>query len=174
MRNLFQEINVIENREPEEVIYETRLHWISFLPYIVGMLFTLPSLFTFVIIFFTYVSKGVKCEDTQPFEFVGLFTSGMFSLLFFFLLYKYFLLKSIKVQVLKNSLTLRSGVVAQEVNDILLSKYEGFHLHQSAMGKWLGYGIFRVTTGGAYQSYKIKDPMGLRNTVMNQINEINK
>ena len=53
MRNLFQEINVIENREPEEVIYETRLHWISFLPYIVGMLFTLPSLFAFVIIIFT-------------------------------------------------------------------------------------------------------------------------
>ena len=34
--------------------------------------------------------------------------------------------------------------------------------------------LFQETVREAYQAYKICNPMGLRNTVMNQINELNK
>ncbi|GIJ92807.1 membrane protein [Capnocytophaga stomatis] len=137
-----------------EIIYQTKLHWISYLKPIFFIIIGFPFFFSLFFI------KG--------FLYVALCT--LIGFLFIKGIYKYFYLKSVKVILHKNYLSLSRGILGKRVDDIALSKMEGIGVYQNILGKYLNYGTLIVTTGEVTQSYFIQKPMEFRKHLLETIN----
>lgn len=150
------EINNLETNKAE-ILYETRLHWISMIPPNILMIIGVIGL-PFLLLALLDGSGGI----------VTIISVGL-SFLFFKGLYSFLLKKSMRVSDSENQLTLSQGIFSKNINDISLSKLEGLQLHQSFLGKQLDFGTLYISTGGEAQVYKIQNPMKLRGIVMKQV-----
>ncbi len=80
--------------------------------------------------------------------------------------------KMTKIFITDKSLTLITGILSKNIDDISLNKYEGMAIHQSLLGRFLNYGILTVSTGGVTLSYQIEKPLVLREYIIRQKNAI--
>lgn len=141
--------NLLTLQDVKNIRYEGKIHYISYiLPLILSIfgLIMMMANFTFKV----YI------------------TGSLFLLLFIFQVKKLLILKSIKILVTDNELTIASGLLNKKITDISLRKYEAMQLSQSLIGKLLNYGKLTVTTGHITKSYKIKSPIKLREAIIQQ------
>ncbi|MCK9235150.1 MAG: PH domain-containing protein [Weeksellaceae bacterium] len=141
--------NLLTSQSVKNIRYEGKIHYISYiLPLILSIfgLIMMMANFTFKV----YI------------------TGSLFLLLFIFQVKKLLILKSIKILVTDNELTIASGLLNKKITDISLRKYEAMQLSQSLIGKLLNYGKLTVTTGHITKSYKIKSPIKLREAIIQQ------
>ena len=133
----------------EEIIYEAKLHWISYiLPWaliLVGGVFIIPLFF---------VNGYAR------------FISFILSLLFLVGTIDLLRKKSIKISLSSNYLSISKGILGKQTVDISLKKFEGMVLKQSLIGRGLNFGTLTVTTGEVVYSYNIKKPQELRGLIM--------
>ncbi len=162
--------NTINSRN-KDVVYETKLHWISYV---------MPITMIFILIF---ICSFVSSEYVQPFinsekfrpnngdgqETIQWIVVFVFLLPIFRIVWNIIYLNMITIYLTPKSLTLKQGILSKTLTDISLSKYEGMGLHQSLLGRLLGYGTLSITTGGASQSYRIEEPMKLRQNILELI-----
>ncbi|HBR12118.1 MAG TPA: hypothetical protein DD740_07910 [Chryseobacterium sp.] len=132
--------------------YSAKIHWISFLmPYIFIALGSIG---------FLAVLIPVDAIRVLSIGLIILFFKGLINLL------KY---KAIKIDLSENYLSLTTGLFSKTISDISLNKMEAFQLHQSYLGKHLNFGTLTVTTGEITHSYRIADPLSLREKLLNNI-----
>ncbi|RMZ58454.1 PH domain-containing protein [Chryseobacterium nematophagum] len=149
MKNL----STLQKEASLNIIYRADIHWISYV---------LPLGF----IIFGFV--GV----------IGLIlkTFILFSIFFAFLFIKgitHFLQnKNTFIYVHNNHLTFSTGILGKNIIDISLDKTEGIIVFQNVLGRIFNFGTLTVITGEVTHSYKIKDPIGLRNAIMEQTKKI--
>ena len=147
------------------IIYQTGVHWISnVIPItmiIIGLFFFLGE----IVMIFTGDKNG---SNTFSLTF-WLFLSFPLTLILYGT-YKYFLNKSLKIKLFNDRISLSHGVVKNEISDINLNKYEGLKINISILGRILKYGNLTISTGGVTQSYKINNPLQLRENLNDLLN----
>ncbi len=175
MKDLLNKTVYIE----DNIRYETKLHWVSYINPIISIFVTL---FIYLAISkwivepfvhhksFYIIEEGKVVEEfTELQSFFRWIVRIFFIYLITKMIYSIFYLNTIKIYLTEKSLTLKQGIFSKRLTDISLSKYEGMGLHQSLLGRILGYGTLSITTGGASQSYKIEEPMKLRGYILKLI-----
>lgn len=92
--------------------------------------------------------------------FIYLFGKGLFKLL-----------KNLntKIYLKSQQLTIETGVLAKEIIDISINKFEGISISQGFIGRLFNFGFMQVSTGGVSCSYYIKNPKELRTQIINQL-----
>lgn len=128
-----------------EIVYQTKIHWISYVKPILFMVIGTPFLLA---IFF------VKSWTIVFYMLLGYIALKG--------LYSYWYLKKVKIELSERFLSLKTGIFASQVNDISLSKLEGIQVSQSLLGRFLNYGRLIISTGEVSQSYLVEKPMELR------------
>lgn len=144
------------NTDFVNVIYQTRIHWISFVKPVVLMMISFPFVITFLNMEKSMSIKLVFC--------------GFMSLVFLKNVYIYWYLKRIYIFLSERFLSLKTGIFSKEISDISLTKLEGISVHQSLLGRWLNYGTLVISTGEISQSYKIQNPMEFRKKLLMNLN----
>lgn len=144
------------NTDFVNVIYQTRIHWISFVRPVVLMMISFPFVITFLNMEKSMSIKLVFC--------------GFMSLVFLKNVYIYWYLKRIYIFLSERFLSLKTGIFSKEISDISLTKLEGISVHQSLLGRWLNYGTLVISTGEISQSYKIQNPMEFRKKLLMNLN----
>ncbi len=144
--------------EDEEVVYQTRIHWIVFVPWVIGTVIILSLLF-FV-------------RDNPGFVFFVRCVAG------------FLLLKAMAANIIywtaeygvTNKRVLgKTGLVRIQSLDILLLKVEAVRLKQGVLGRILNYGDLIVTgTGGTQEIlYDLPEPMEVRKIIQEHANRAN-
>lgn len=142
----------------EEVIFQTRIHWIVFVPWVVLTISILSLLFV--------------VRDNPMFILLIRVVAAVV------------LLKAIghniiywtaEYGVTTKRVLGKSGLLKIQSLDILLLKVEAVRLNQGPLGRILGYGDVIVTgTGGTQEVlYDLPDPMHVRNVIQTQSNKVN-
>lgn len=145
-------VNNIESNQNIEILYKAKLHWISFfLPILYMVIGAIGPILLFI---------GGSWFSFFPLTLTILFIKG---------LYDYIQNKNVQIYLTQSHLTLKTGILSKKLKDISLTKFEGMALYQGLFGRLLGYGIISISTGGVVVSYKIKNPVGLRNIILKQI-----
>ena len=143
----------IQQTYQNEIIYQTKIHWISFVKPILFMIIGFPFL---LFLFFTK-------------EWIYLILFGLIGFLGIKGIYIYYHLKCIRVILSKYFLSLKTGIFSNEINDIALSKTESIGLYQSLLGRILNYGTLTITTGEVTQQYLIEKPLDFRNYLLKNL-----
>lgn len=128
-----------------EIVYQTKIHWIS---YVKPILFMVIGTSFLLAVFF------VKSWTIVFYMLLGYIALKG--------LYSYWYLKKVKIELSERFLSLKTGIFASQVNDISLSKLEGIQVSQSLLGRFLNYGRLIISTGEVSQSYLVEKPMELR------------
>lgn len=138
----------------DNVVYRTKIHWIS---NIIPLFFSALGI---IALFIFLIAKGLV-----------LFQAAALLLMFWGMksLYKYIENRRTKIHVKPSQLTLITGVFSVNIYDISLNKYEGMRIYQSLLGRLLNYGTLVVSTGEISQSYTIADPLKLRQEIFKQV-----
>lgn len=137
----------------ENIIYETGSHWISFVIPIIKIILGVIGIFTLILSTFIVLKlAGIY--------FIYLFIKGILNIIY---------LKSIKIFLSSNYISVNAGILAKTIIDTPLNKKENVVLYQSLLGRLLNYGTFIISTGGTTLSYTLKNPLGLRNQILNII-----
>lgn len=74
-----------------------------------------------------------------------------------------------KVYLTENKITIKTGVISDNVVDIALDKSEGVWVSQGIFGKIFNYGQVSITTAGMNISQFINNPMEFRNLINNHM-----
>ncbi|MDO4881600.1 MAG: PH domain-containing protein [Capnocytophaga sp.] len=143
----------LQQTSPNEMVYQTKIHWISFIKPILFMVIGFPFL---LFLFFTK-------------EWIYLIIFGAIGFLGIKGMYIYCYLKRIRVILSKRFLSLKMGLFSNEINDIALSKTEGIGIYQSLLGRLLNYGTLIITTGEVTQKYLIEKPMEFRTHLLENL-----
>ena len=156
----------------EKVLFSARIHPAILLPAVLSFLFTI----LFVILTFSVSVQGGSPNSTST------AISSMFlclsGLLFFYtivLALQALIVKSTtEFAVTNRRVIAKSGFIRRHTLEMLLSKIESVAVHQSILGRLLGFGSVTVTgTGGTKESFKaIVAPLTVKQTI-NQIIENN-
>lgn len=140
------------NFQSERTLYETKIHWVSLILPVVKIV--LGFLGFLILILPTSLFKILGAALTY------ILIKGILDFLY---------LKSLKISLSKNYLTINAGVISKTTIDIPLNKRENVCIYQTFLGRILNYGVFFISTGGISQSYKIQYPNELRNEILKQI-----
>ena len=150
MENLLVNNRTISINAKEPILYHTELHWTaSFFPMIytvIGSIGILP------LFYFSGILKIIALL------LVYFFCKGVFRIM---------KNRAIKIKVTEDFLSISSGVLTKTVADISLAKMEGIWLQQNFLGKMFNYGTLIISTGRISCSYSIKNPMEMRNILLN-------
>lgn len=160
--------NLFSLKQDDNILYETKLHWISYVGPFISVLISIPAVIILSIMFLSFL-RGY--EIGYMIMIIGFIMGSIFLPLFIKGIVKLISNRYTHIYVTSKSLTFKTGVFSQNINDISLNKYEGMNLQQSFLGRQLNYGTLIITTGGATQSYKIENPLGLRQHILEQINK---
>jgi uncharacterized membrane protein YdbT with pleckstrin-like domain len=136
--------------EGERVVYRTRLHW---------KLFVAPVLFALVV--------------SVPLAWIGLYGSWStfawipLGLAILWLVAALIKRQSSEFVVTNKRVLMKVGVFTTRSIELLLSKVEAITVHQSLMGRLLGYGDIVLTgSGGTKEPFAtIQSPLAFRNAV---------
>ncbi|CAA7197009.1 PH domain-containing protein [Chryseobacterium potabilaquae] len=149
MKNL----STLQKEASLNIIYQADIHWISYVQPIAFIIFGFVGVIGHILKIFI-----------------------LFSIFFAFLFIKgitHFLQnKNTFIYVYHKHLTFSTGILGKTIIDISLDKTEGIKVFQNVLGRILNFGTLTITTGDVTYSYKIKDPIGLRNAIMEQTKKI--
>lgn len=133
--------------EDKDIEYKAEVHWIVYaIP-----CFVIPVALIFSMAFYTY---------SMMYMFYPAF------LILLWQIRKVLINLSINIFIKGNQLTFRKGVINTTIFDISLKKYEGIHISQNLLGRFLNYGTLTVSTGEISGSFKIKKPNELRKFIV--------
>lgn len=136
----------------ETIIYETGSHWISFVIPIIKIILGVIGIFILILPTFILLKITGIC-------FIYLSIKGILDIIY---------LKSIKVFLSANYISVKAGILAKTIIDTPLNKRENVVLYQTLLGRLLNYGTFIISTGGTTLNYTLKKPMELRNQILKQ------
>ena len=156
MANLLSQTNSVTPTE-SNVIYQTKLHWISFIvPVLLMIIGSVGVFFLIASILSGYMGIMAFFAVVLSLPFYNGFMS--------------FMKKKKKTKILLNEkhLTIKKDFLSSSALDLALNKLEGMHLSQSYLGKEINCGTLIVSTGGVTQSYFIENPMELREQIQSK------
>lgn len=139
--------------EGEQVIYESRQHWIiywkPFLLMLLGIaLFAIPT-------------QDVELMVQIIAAVVIFIVAGIWALNIY---------GGRKYILTTNRLILKRGIIRRESTDLILRRCEGVSIRQSMMGRILSYGTVEVTTGEVVNSFQlIEDPVRFSTHINQQV-----
>ncbi|MDV2442556.1 hypothetical protein CMV00_01920 [Elizabethkingia anophelis] len=131
---------------PENIIYNSKIHWMSYCTSVIQIFFGFIGLLSFAI---------------------GIFRT--ISLLLIILLYKGVIkilrLRYTKVYITKKYLTITTGVINRTTVDLALYRVEGTKIHQGFLGRIFNYGKVYVSTGEITKSFVIENPKEFKDSL---------
>jgi uncharacterized membrane protein YdbT with pleckstrin-like domain len=142
--------------DDEEVIYQTHVHWIVFMPWflltmaVLSIMFFYPHNKTIVIIVRIIASV--------------LFLKAIGNLVFYW---------TSEYGVTTRRVLGKTGLITVRSLDILLQKVEAIRLKQGILGRMLNFGDLIVTgTGGTSETlFDVPDPLSVRNLIQEQVSK---
>lgn len=137
-----------------KVLYETKIHWISFvIPVILMIVGSVGLLFLIAAILSGYMGIMTILSAVMSIPFYKGFMAFMRQ-------------KKTRISLNESQLTIVTNFISTTTVDLALNKLEGMQLFQSFLGKQLNFGNLVVTTGGITHSYFIQYPMELREQIL--------
>jgi uncharacterized membrane protein YdbT with pleckstrin-like domain len=136
--------------EGEQVLYRTRLHWKLFIP---------PILFALIVsIPLAWVAYA---ETWNAFAWIPL------AIALLWLVAAFIRRQTSEFVVTNKRVLMKVGVFTVRSIELLLAKVEAIAVHQTLMGRMLGYGDIVLTgSGGTKEPFStIQSPLALRNAV---------
>jgi len=74
-----------------------------------------------------------------------------------------------KIYLRYKQLSIETGGLSKQVQDISINKLEGIVVTQNIIGKLFNFGSLIISTGGIHCNYYISNPMELRDKIINQL-----
>ena len=154
----------------EQVIYETRLHWIVMLPHLVVgiLLLDLPAILLLI-----YVVSRDKIERTTLHTIEAgaavLLISGAVTMLVGMVRRN-----ATEMAVTNRRVVIKTGLASRKTIEMLLNKVESIEVSETAVGRTLGYGtVVMIGTGGTSEPFhKVAHPLDFRSQVQQQIEKL--
>jgi hypothetical protein len=133
----------------EKKLYEAKIPWIS---NVFSILLMIIGFFGFLILTFTDIAQilGIGL--------IYLFAKGLFKLLNNL---------NTKIYLRYKQVSIETGVLSKQVQDISINKLEGITVTQNIIGKLFNFGSLIISTGGIHCNYYISNPMEFRNKIIN-------
>ena len=153
MANLLSQTSSVSSTE-RIVLYETKLHWISFVVPIFLMIIGSVGVF-FLLLAVLSGHMGIMT-----------ILSLALSILFYKGFMSFMCKKKTKIMLNESQLSIITNFFSTTAVDLALNKLEGMQLFQSFLEKQLNFGNLVVTTGGITHSYFIQYPMELREQIL--------
>lgn len=147
MENLLINCKVMEQSSP--ILYNAKIHWISYLIPAILILVGCIGIIPLVLL------RGF-------FQIIGL----LLFLLFCKGILKIWKIRTTKIFITQEYLSVSTGIFTKIISDISLQKMEGMQFQQSMIGKILNYGTLIISTGDIYQSFTIQNPQHLRQKLL--------
>ena len=140
----------MENIAEKNIKFQTRLPWI----------FNILPILSIIAVFFGIIAFSLANGIIKFFGLclILLMIRGIFKLLHNL---------TTKVYLTENKITIKTGVISDNVVDIALDKSEGVWVSQGIFGKIFNYGQVSITTAGMNISQFINNPMEFRNLINN-------
>lgn len=141
----------------EHVVFQTRIHWIVFIPWVVLTIGVLSLLF--------FVSDKPNYV---------LIVRGLATVILLKAIGHNIVYWTAEYGVTTKRVLGKSGLIRIQSLDILLLKVEAVRLSQGPLGRILNFGDVIVTgTGGTQEIlYDLPDPMHVRNVIQTQANKV--
>jgi uncharacterized membrane protein YdbT with pleckstrin-like domain len=154
----------------EQVIYQTRLHWIVMLPHLVVgiLLLDLPAILLLV-----YMASRDRTEPTTLHMMQAgaavLLISGAVTMLVGALRRS-----ATEMAVTNRRVVIKTGLASRKTIEMLLNKVESIEVSETAVGRTLGYGtVVMIGTGGTSEPFqKVAHPLEFRSHVQQQIEKL--
>ena len=142
--------------DDEEVIYQTHVHWITFIPWFVVTIGVLSVMF--------FYAHNPAVIVVIRFIAAILFLKAIGNLVFFW---------TSEYGVTTRRVLGKTGLITIRSVDILLQKVEAIRLRQGILGRLLNFGDLIVTgTGGTQEIlFDVPDPLGVRNLIQEQVSK---
>lgn len=143
--------------EDEDIIFQTRIHWIIFIPWVLMTIVVLLLLFYF--------------RDFPVYVFI---IRVVAALLFVKAIASNIIYWTAEYGVTTKRVLGKTGLMRIQSLDILLLKVEAVRLSQGLLGRILNFGDVIVTgTGGTQEIlYDLPDPMKVRSIIQSQANKV--
>ncbi len=156
--------NVTGTKE-RNIIYKTKMHWIAYVKPTVSIIVSIFLILLYIIIFW-----GIQIPS---FDFWGIINFIIPLILVLWIarsVISIIYYKLAKIYITNRGVTLETGILSKQIDDIELKKYEGMSIHQSFLGRVLNYGMLTISTGEISQSYQIEKPLIFRENILDLIN----
>ena len=134
----------------EKKLYEAKIPWIS---NVFSILLIIMGFFGFLILTFTD-----RFAQILGIGLIYLFAKGLFKLLNNL---------NTKIYLRYKQVSIETGVLSKQVQDISINKLEGITVTQNIIGKLFNFGSLIISTGGIHCNYYISNPMEFRNKIIN-------
>ena len=134
----------------EKKLYEAKIPWIS---NVFSILLMIIGFFGFLILTFTD-----RFAQILGIGLIYLFAKGLFKLLNNL---------NTKIYLRYKQVSIETGVLSKQVQDISINKLEGITVTQNIIGKLFNFGSLIISTGGIQCNYYISNPMEFRNKIIN-------
>ena len=134
----------------EKKLYEAKIPWIS---NVFSILLMIIGFFGFLILTFTD-----RFAQILGIGLIYLFAKGLFKLLNNL---------NTKIYLRSKQVSIETGVLSKQVQDISINKLEGITVTQNIIGKLFNFGSLIISTGGIHCNYYISNPMEFRNKIIN-------
>ncbi len=156
-------------QEKENIIYEAKLHWILYVKPIFIIIMAIPLMYLYMVTF--WFSLNDFKIVVPAFKLVNIIDFIVPTIILLWVLksiLRILFLKMTRIYLTNRGLTLETGILSKQIDDISLNKYEGMSIHQSFLGRILNYGVLVVSTGELNQGYMIAKPLVLREYILKQ------
>lgn len=144
--------------DKEDIVYKANIHWIIFVPAFIWGMISLLCLLCY---------NTSTSENSEGILFYAIISCAIT----IYCLIKELLEKYTSEYILTTKrLIFKTGIIARNTKEILLTKYEGVLIRQSVLGRLLRYGTIIATTGGITNKYKnIENPTAFSYHINEQI-----
>ncbi len=161
--------DLLNDYKEENVMYSTKLHWIVYVKSICIIFVCMLILSIYILMFWhSYKTNSIEFPELS---FRNIFEIGIPAILTYWIfinILKIVYCKMTKIYLFKNYITLKTGILSKNLEDITLNKYEGLSVSQSWLGRILNYGVLVISTGEISQFYLIEKPLELRKHILEQ------
>jgi Bacterial PH domain len=154
----------------ENVIYQTRLHWIVMLGHVfVGcLLLGLPGVF---LLYYAYSQHGMDANTLRLTEggAAALLVCGAIAILMGMVRRN-----ATEMAVTNRRVVIKTGLLSRKTIEMLLNKVESIEVSEPTLGRLLGYGtIVVIGTGGTSDPFRqVGHPLEFRSHVQQQIEKL--
>jgi uncharacterized membrane protein YdbT with pleckstrin-like domain len=155
----------------EEVVYQTRLHWIVMLGHILFALFVLGAPGGILL----FYAKKEQTETPSQDVHVMLVGAGVLLASSVVVIIAGLVRRNAtEMAVTTRRVVIKTGLASRKTIEMLLNKVESVEVRETASGRILGYGtIVLIGTGGTSEPfYKIAHPLEFRSRVQQQIEKL--
>jgi len=154
----------------EQVIYETRLHWIVMLPHLVVgiLLLDLPGI---LLLAYSFSQNGIEHTTLRILQ-AGAATLLIAGAVTIFV--GAVRRNSTEMAVTNRRVVIKTGLASRKTIEMLLNKVESIEVSETAFGRMLGYGtVVMIGTGGTSEPFhRVAHPLDFRSQVQQQIEKL--